>query len=126
MAKAPTIYCSEPASSGGNKQWVTVPPDHARRDATPAQAAFPEGDKHANIVVTISSYHDSWRCGHTIKDLFAKAKNRERIYVGIVDQTSGTGNDVGCISSYCVSLGTSCPSILQLAVVADTSDTLIF
>ena len=107
----PTIYCSEPISSdggggegygAGEEHWLHVPPGHGASDPSPAQRIFPEGDHGAAIVVTIASFHDSWRCGHTIKDLFLRATNRGRVYVGVVDQTAGDSSRLGCINSYCV------------------------
>ena len=105
---APRLYCSEPVSSDGSSdgtseaKWLTVPPGHGANDPTPDPLFFPEGDDAANLIVTLASFHDSWRCGHTLKDLFFKAKHRDRVYVGVVDQTADDGSKLGCINAYCV------------------------
>jgi Glycosyltransferase (GlcNAc) len=48
-------------------------------------------------------YADGARCGKTIVDLFAKAKDPDKVIVGIVDQSAE--NDMFCLEAYCKEMG---------------------
>jgi Glycosyltransferase (GlcNAc) len=58
------------------------------------------------IHVRSLTYPDGARCGKTIVDLFAKAKDPDNIIVGIIDQS--TENDLYCLEAYCKEMG-KCP-----------------
>jgi hypothetical protein len=46
---------------------------------------------------------DGERCGKTLVDLFAKAKDPDKIFVGLVEQAKE--EDTFCIESYCKEMG---------------------
>ena len=48
-------------------------------------------------------YADGERCGKTIVDLFANAKDPDSIVVGIIDQSFE--EDIYCLESYCKEMG---------------------
>eukprot|EP00529_Nitzschia_sp_RCC80_P023786 CAMPEP_0113522820 /NCGR_PEP_ID=MMETSP0014_2-20120614/45390_1 /TAXON_ID=2857 /ORGANISM="Nitzschia sp." /LENGTH=465 /DNA_ID=CAMNT_0000420897 /DNA_START=119 /DNA_END=1512 /DNA_ORIENTATION=+ /assembly_acc=CAM_ASM_000159 len=61
---------------------------------------FPVMDGDGKIFVSVPSFRDGDRCGKTLIDLFAKAKEPERIVVGLVEQNYEE-NDPYCLESYC-------------------------
>lgn len=50
-------------------------------------------DDEKTIFVSIASYRDS-DCAATVRDAFAKAKNPERVFVGLCEQNSGDADEV--------------------------------
>lgn len=46
---------------------------------------------------------DGERCGKTLIDLFAKAKDPDKVIVGLIEQT--TEDETHCIEAYCNELG---------------------
>ena len=66
------------------------------------------------IHVRSLTYPDGARCGKTIVDLFAKAKDPDNIIVGIIDQS--TENDLYCLEAYCKEMGkcTGCGTLIWL------------
>jgi hypothetical protein len=47
---------------------------------------------------------DGERCGKTLIDLFAKAKDPDKVVVGLIEQA--TEAETHCIEAYCTELGT--------------------
>lgn len=79
--------------------------------------------------VHATSFLDGIRCGKTIKDLFDKAKDPDRLVVGIVDQS--TEDDLYCLEAYCKEMGkvvfSSVRTIVRFWIVNATSDqTIVF
>ena len=48
---------------------------------------------------------DGGRCGKTIVDIFAKAKNPDDIVIGLIDQSYE--EDTYCLEAYCKEMGKS-------------------
>jgi hypothetical protein len=46
---------------------------------------------------------DGARCGRTLIDLFAKAKDPDKVFVGLIEQN--TEEETHCIEFYCSELG---------------------
>ncbi len=56
------------------------------------------------VIVNFLFFTDGERCGKTIVDLFAKAKDPDNIVVGVIDQSYE--EDLYCLESYCKEMGT--------------------
>jgi hypothetical protein len=46
---------------------------------------------------------DGGRCGKTLIDMFAKAKDPDKVFVGLIEQN--TEDEMHCIEAYCEELG---------------------
>lgn len=55
------------------------------------------------ILIIFNFFVDGPRCGKTIADLFAKAKDPDKIVVGIIDQSYE--EDLYCLEAYCKEMG---------------------
>jgi len=64
-------------------------------------AVHPEPvDPGARIKVLLSSYRDP-RCAQTLDNLFKRAKDPSRVYVGVVDQQHANTDKFDCLALYC-------------------------
>lgn len=59
---------------------------------------------------------DGERCGKTIVDLFANAKDPDKIVVGIIDQSYE--EDLLCLESYCKEMGKFFSWVVMVMVIA--------
>jgi hypothetical protein len=63
------------------EQWIAVHADHNPNDRRPPPASQSWKDANVEIFVSIADYRDK-RCPETLKNIFNKAINPKRIYVG--------------------------------------------
>lgn len=57
----------------------------------------------ASVSIWFSFYVDGERCGKTIVDIFQKAKDPDKIVIGVIDQSSE--EDTFCLEAYCKEMG---------------------
>lgn len=63
------------------EEWKLIQPENAESSSRPPKATNTWRDPEVEIFVSIVEYRDS-RCPLTLKNLFTKAQNPNRIYVG--------------------------------------------
>lgn len=66
---------------------------------------FASADNSGTIFVSLVSYRDD-KCPISLKEMFEKARNPDKVFVGIVQQNQN--GDVDCFETYCKEAGTGC------------------
>jgi len=82
------------------KKWEKIEEDTNNSAEEDAELPMsPVEDGNGEIFVTIPTLRDGERCATTLKSLFSKAKNPDKLFVGIVEQNDP--KDTKCILKYC-------------------------
>jgi len=66
--------------------------------------------KDATIFVGIAAFRDT-RCPKTLYNLFTKAENPNRVFIGLVQQNGN--DDIDCVEKYCELMGYTAPNGLK-------------
>ena len=93
---------STPSLQSNRNEWVDVTSDYqfvnSQRPMSPISNSYQ--DPETLIFVGISTFRDS-RCTTTIENLFHKAKNPDRIRIGIIQQRHTEEDHFDCINDFC-------------------------
>eukprot|EP00041_Stephanoeca_diplocostata_P030484 m.923519 g.923519 ORF g.923519 m.923519 type:complete len:630 (-) comp23766_c1_seq12:504-2393(-) len=92
--------------------WHKLPPKQeiiGKPDAPPGEGPPPimvdvdDAVQHATITVLVAAFREQ-KCPKTLADLFTKAKNSDRIRIGVIQQNAES--DLDCLQGMCELLGT--------------------
>lgn len=90
-SKVSAVYNSE--------EWIPLQNESAE-SRKPPKASRTWEDPDAEIFLSIAEYRDS-RCPLTLKNMFTKAKNPKRLYVGLIQQVQTEEDSTDCLKAYC-------------------------
>jgi len=99
------------------KEWVSIKEQLDTKSPHPSNQ---NNNRNEDIFVGILNYRDP-RCGNTIQNLFSKAKDPNRVHIGLVQERSS--DDAKCVKEYCklhnvqgnpVVLNEKCPRYSQI------------
>lgn len=82
---------------------ITPQPPTAPDETHPVHAYTSTDSAKSSIFVSIPHFRDGNRCASTLKHLFESASHPERVYVGLIEQTSD--DDPTCLLGYCALMG---------------------